>query len=131
MRWDNLFDDLESQIERELSADELDLEVEEERLRLARLGIRERIAALHAAGSAVDPLVLILSNADRIEARPVALGRDWVLAHVEDRAQCILPFASIDGVVLTAAQVEVSLTKTSREAPLAERLDLSFVLRDL
>jgi hypothetical protein len=60
MRWDNLFDDLESQLEQELSAEEIDLQAEEERLRLARLGIRDRLRSLHAAvepasGPAVAP----------------------------------------------------------------------------
>lgn len=40
MRWEHLFDDLETQLERELTAEELDLEVEEERLRLGRLSLR-------------------------------------------------------------------------------------------
>ena len=46
MRWDNLFDDLESQLEQGLTAEEVDLRAEEERLRLGRLGLRERIAAI-------------------------------------------------------------------------------------
>ena len=49
MRWDRLFDDIESQLERELSAEELDLAAEEERVRLARLGMRDRLVALRAA----------------------------------------------------------------------------------
>ena len=50
MRWDNLFDDLESQLEQELTAEEVDLQAEEERLRLARLGIRDRLRSLaHAS----------------------------------------------------------------------------------
>lgn len=47
MRWDDLFDDLESQLEREMTAEELDLEAEEERLRLGRLSVRDRLVALH------------------------------------------------------------------------------------
>ena len=44
MRWDNLFDDLESQLEQELDAEDIDLLAEEERLRLGRLGLRDRSA---------------------------------------------------------------------------------------
>ncbi len=50
MRWDHLFDDLEGQLERELTAEEQDLGIEEERLRLGRLSVRDRVAALHEAG---------------------------------------------------------------------------------
>jgi len=46
MRWDNLFDDLESQLELELGAEDLDLVAEEERLRLGRLALRDRLVAL-------------------------------------------------------------------------------------
>src|ERR1019366_4923637 len=57
--WDNLFDDLESQLEQELTAEEVDLQAEEERLRLARLGIRDRLRSLQAA-VATDDRVLRL-----------------------------------------------------------------------
>ncbi len=43
MRWDNLFDDLESQLEQELGAEDVDLLAEEERLRLGRLALRDRL----------------------------------------------------------------------------------------
>ena len=50
MRWQNLFDDLEGQLESELGAEEVDLLAEEERLRLGRLSLRDRIRAIHADG---------------------------------------------------------------------------------
>ena len=49
MRWDDLFDDLESQLEHELTAEEIDLRAEEERLRLGRISLRDRILAIHDA----------------------------------------------------------------------------------
>ena len=47
MRWDNLFDDLEGQLEHELTSEEIDLQAEEERLRLGRMSLRDRILAIH------------------------------------------------------------------------------------
>ena len=65
MRWDKLFDDLESQLEREITAEELDLDAEEERLRLGRLSVRERLVA-----EGVAPLYAELTRRD-----PATAGR--------------------------------------------------------
>jgi len=75
MRWDNLFDDLESQLEGGLRADEADLLVEEERLRLARLSLRERLSALVHEGAAVR---LLLVSGQTADLTPATLGRDWI-----------------------------------------------------
>ncbi|TFD04957.1 hypothetical protein [Cryobacterium sp. TMT1-66-1] len=44
MRWDNLFDDLEGQLERELHAEATDLRLQEERTRLEKLSLRTRLS---------------------------------------------------------------------------------------
>jgi hypothetical protein len=140
MRWDNLFDDLESQLEQELSAEEIDLQAEEERLRLARLGIRDRLYSLHlhASGDAERTLHLTLRDGSRITVVPSTFGRDWFAGELVEesgrRPSCILPLDAIDGVSLTATQVRASLDGTERrESPtaLSARLGLQFVLRDL
>ena len=46
MRWDLLFDDLESQLDHEQREEERALALEEERLRLGRLTLRDRLAAM-------------------------------------------------------------------------------------
>ena len=46
VRWDNLFDDLEGQLENELNAEDLELRAEEERLRLGRLALRQRLTGV-------------------------------------------------------------------------------------
>ena len=75
MRWDNLFDDLESQLEQGLTAEELDLKAEEERLRLGRLGLRDRIVAiLHA--QKFNPAYSIRSHPARRREPVVAPGGD-------------------------------------------------------
>lgn len=142
MRWDKLFDDLESQLEQELSAEELDLEAEEERMRLGRLAVRDRLVALHEAeghGSQYD-IVVTLGSGIRLAVHPVTFGRDWFSADVlagegseaRARAQCILPIAAIAGIALSGAQVAASLAGVGEGQPsLSARLGLPFVLRDL
>lgn len=141
MRWDKLFDDLESQLEQELSAEELDLEAEEERLRLGRLAVRDRLVALHGLRQQYS-VVVILASGIRLAVHPVAFGRDWFSADLladdgaptRARAQCILPLAAIAGVGLAPEQVAASLVPDARSqdnAPLSSRLGLPFVLRDL
>ena len=59
MRWDLLFDDLESQLDQEQRDEERALALEEERLRLARLTLRDRLTALSRADESArtrDPL---------------------------------------------------------------------------
>ena len=140
MRWDNLFDDLESQLEHELTAEDIDLRAEEERLRLGRMSIRDRLAALHGADSARSDysIRLLLADGLPITVHPVGLGKDWLSADLLDdsssRRQCIVPLAGVSGVVLRPDQVAASLTVmdgTSGPRELSARLSLAFVLRDL
>jgi hypothetical protein len=140
MRWDNLFDDLESQLEHELSAEEVDLRAEEERLRLSRLTIRDRLYAvhLHAAGERERTLRLILADGLRVAFTSTTFGRDWMAGNLVEesgqRPSCILPLEAIDGMSLTAFQVRLSLATAERPEPtgsLSARLGLPFVLRDL
>jgi len=140
MRWDNLFDDLEGQLEQELSAEEVDQRAEEERLRLGRLSLRDRLLSLHEAHGRGDEWAvrLQLVSGASIAARPVAFGRDWFSADLIDdsprRAQCIVPIAAIAGISLDRAAVATSLDGTPGEVSgrsLSARLSLPFVLRDL
>jgi hypothetical protein len=143
MRWDKLFDDLESQLEHELSAEELDLEAEEERLRLGRLGLRDRLIGLHEAQGRASAyrLAVTLCSGIRLVVHPVTFGRDWFSADLvpddgggaRARVQCILPLSSIAGVTLTREQVAASLAAAPADdhPALSGRLGISFVLRDL
>lgn len=137
MRWDSLFDDLEGQLAREKSLEEADIAAEEERLRLGRLDLRERLVAVHlaAAGSRYR-ISVILRGGTRSLLCPSSFGRDWMLAEGADGARaatCIIPLAAIETVLLTPDQVRDSLVvAAASEAPrIADRLGLSFVLRDL
>lgn len=140
MRWDNLFDDLESQLENELTAEDIDLRAEEERLRLGRMSLRDRLAALHREQHAQVgySIRLLLTDGRPISVQPAALGKDWLSGDVLDdstsRHQVIIPLAAVGGVVLRPDQVQPSLgAHGNPEGPreLSARLSLAFVLRDL
>ena len=139
MRWENLFDDLETELERELTAEELDLEVEEERLRLGRLSVRDRLVALDSsAGGSRYRLAVTLADGVRMLVHPVAFGRDWFSADLiteGSRArQCIVPLGSLVSIALEAPLVAQSLAGPAvpdGHPSLSARLGLTFVLRDL
>ena len=121
MRWDKLFEDLESQLEQELTAEELDLEAEEERLRLGRLSLRERLLALRGSGAAsAGPFGITLASGTRLTVRMVSCGRDWFSADLIDdssrHAQCIVPMGALSGISLTRTQVATSLTPADESA---------------
>ena len=139
MRWDNLFDDLEGQLEQELTAEEVDQKAEEERLRLGRLSLRDRVISLHEAhGRDSDyALRLALVNGQTVDVRPTTFGRDWFAADVVGsgiHSQCIVPLIAIASIGLTREQIAVSMDAVPGETSgrsLAARLSLPFVLRDL
>jgi hypothetical protein len=138
MRWDRLFDDLEGQLERELSAEELDLRAEEERLRIGRLTVRDRLIAIREGGNTTDQSVaLLLVTGEQLVVRPSTFGRDWFLAELAEegrRSQCVVPLAGVAALLLARSQIESSLAQAenpANERSLSARLTLPFVLRDL
>lgn len=147
VRWDNLFDDLEGQLEHELHAEEIDLRAEEERLRLGRLSLRNRLTSLaRAPGAGTEPragavtgtgvLRIVLAMGETIAVRPTTFGRDWLagdlLESAPARSQCVLPLAAVAGVVLARVEIPSSLgTEPESAARVVDRIGLAFVLRDL
>ena len=137
MRWDLLFDDLESQLDREQRDEERALAIEDERLRLGRLTLRDRLTAISRATDDGDAIVRVELHGGVVMAlRPLAFGRDWMSA--ESRAadrrsrQCVVPLAAIAAVLPSRSQLDPSLEPVPESsARLAERIGLSFVLRDL
>jgi hypothetical protein len=139
MRWDNLFDDLESQLEHELSAEDIDIRAEEERLRLGRLALRDRVLAVSARAPG-EGIRFELVTGQSMVALPTSHGRDWFFVeHVTEtgrRMHAIIPLFSIASIVMNAEQVEASVATAGSEgfpdaSTLSDRLGLSFVLRDI
>lgn len=138
MRWDNLFDDLAGQLEHELGAEEFDLHSEEERLRIGRLTLRDRLIAVHeAVGRHGDYRVRMqLIDGRLVTVLPRSIGRDWLMGDVQDESsiasQCVVPLAAIGSLALDDEHLELSLHPRTSVAPrLSDRLGLTFVLRDL
>jgi hypothetical protein len=137
MRWDNLFDDLEGQLEQELGAEDIDLLAEEERLRLGRLGLRERLRALMPASSASEPMRLVLTDGTRVSLAIGAVGRDWIAGEPsgdgKQSGSYVIPIPAISGCLPTPAQTVASLGGgvEAGVGSLASRIGLPFVLRDL
>ena len=151
MRWDNLFDDLESQLEHELGVEDLELRVEEERLRLGRLSLRNRLRAASGADDGRDaPLNLWLAGGSTTRLRPTTFGRDWVSGDLlsDERGSApsrasvrvLVPLDAITSVGLDDRQLADSLqaepdpdaSRGQDVAPrLIDRLGLAFALRDL
>lgn len=138
MRWDSLFDDLESQLEQELHAEELDRRAEEHRLKLGRLTVRDRLQTFSVPGGHRGRVDLDLVTGLRITVLPQAFGRDWMSGDLlsPDGASgaCIVPLGAIAGIVLPKADLTRSLDVPDRDeqAPrLTDRIGLGFVLRDL
>jgi hypothetical protein len=129
MRWDHLFDDLEVQLERELSAQEEDLSVETERMRLARLSLRERLVAVYRGNGA--RIHLTLTTGDRLVITPTSFGRDWITADVvigPIRRSCIVPLAAIAGISLSLEQLAASLHSAPDARAAASTLSMSLGL---
>ena len=141
VRFDNLFDDLEGQLEHELTVEDFDVRAEEERLRLGRMSLRNRIVALQRAESSHSAysIRVQLIDGSTVRLRPSTVGRDWFSGDLVDEGAttraCIVPIAAVAGLLLSRDQVTRSLREppptASGEPPLSARLTLSFVLRDL
>ena len=137
MRWNNLFDDLESQLEHELSAEDTDLQAEEERLRLGRMSIRDRLSALHERSAGAQYLVRIDIGGTVVKIAPSSLGKDWVSGNLVDETarqrQVIVPLRVVSGIILDREQTTASLASPANAAHtgLSARLGITFVLRDL
>lgn len=128
VRFDDLFDDLESQLEAELGAERRDLEAEEERFRIGRLELRDRIAA------APRELDVALRGGARLRLRRMALGRDWLNGIVLEGAPAgtgaVVPLHAVASIRLDAEAAAASLAP-SAPGDLQARLSFAFALRDL
>ena len=137
MRWDNLFDDLESQLEQELGAEEGDLLAEEERLRLGRLTLRDRVVAMSRPGEgAPEHLKLAMRDGTIVTVTVGSVGRDWIVGELigARRGSCVVPLTAVAGLLPTPEQLARSVVAEPAVEPavsLSARLGLAFVLRDL
>ncbi len=130
MRWDRFFEDLEDQLDSEWEAERAVLDTEAERLRLSRLSLRERLAALAAAGG--PPIVVDLLGGARASGGVHQVGADWCALDPGSRraGPVIVPLSAIGALHLRAPDL-LSSARGERLSRIAERMTLGFVLRDL
>ncbi|MGO3886275.1 MAG: hypothetical protein ACTJHU_08260 [Mycetocola sp.] len=145
MRWENLFDDLEGQLEFELSADERERDVEEERLRVARLTLRERLGAVDRS----FPIRCGLGRTECLDVTVTGIGKDWLIletvatqlpgtARVPNGRTLLVPLRSVEWWEFDPNSVDRTVPRarnsgdTGSGAPqIVERISLPFILRDL
>lgn len=129
MRWDELFADLEGQLEDGIDREQREEQAEEERLRIGRARLRDRIRSM---GGVREPVRIRLRNGSTIDFAPRTVGRDWLSGDLSGTlAQAVLPLAAIAAVLPTATQLERSRAEPAPAGALTDRLGLAFVLRDL
>lgn len=135
MRWDHLFDDLAGQLEHELESEQADLQAEEERLRLGRLPLRDRLVALRGANEASAARIQCqLRSGEVVRLRLVTVGRDWMAGDFVGSSreeQAIIPFAAVNAILLSPQHALVSLGPVVERSELAARLGIGYLLRDL
>lgn len=128
MRWDELFADLEGQLEHGLGDEARETQLEEERLRVGRASMRDRIAAVTGDP---EPLRVRLVDGSVVAVVPRTVGRDWVSGDlIGSAAQVVLPLAAVGALLPTPKQLARSLEPVSLDA-VTDRIGLAFVLRDL
>lgn len=144
MRWQRLFQDLEDQLERETDAELEDIARDEERLRIARLSLAQRLRSLASQNNSArsdgrTPRSLSLRIGDKdVECSITRVGRDWMLIEIASPSilagSALVPLAAINSIRLTGVASDPrTLGLLEGEAPttLSNDIGLAFVLRDL
>lgn len=132
VQWDRFFEDLEDQLDSEWEAERAALDTEAERLRLARLSLRDRLVA-HLGDHAESVPSLELADGTVLTGRVTAVGADW-LALVGDTRRSdgvVVPLAAIAAIGMAQSDLLRSARGDGPKSRLAERMTLGFVLRDL
>ena len=146
MTLDNLFSDLESQLERELDAQLQNRLDDEERERQCALSLRDRLVVLTRHPD-LRMLTLEMRDGVTVKLSPQRVGKDWFLAEITEPHEltglAICSLAAIRQVRLSPEQNRVSLGETvgelsradldslSTRGGLAAQVSFAFVLRDV
>jgi len=138
MRWDNLFDDLVAQLDRELAAEDADERRDTARAAVATVGHRQVLLAL---AKDFDGLVLMRTSARRLTVTVDTVGADWLAVTEIDPATAsgsathVIPVHAITAIELASGASVASVTRRDvREemrSRLIDRVAFDVVLRDL
>lgn len=135
MPGDGFLDDLEAELADPGRAADLELRAEEERLRVARLDLRERVVAMARGEAGSRGVRLDLRDGTTIVLEVELSGRDWVSGAAVPpdggrASPCLVPLHAVRAVVPSRAQLSASLVPAA-SAGVAERIGIGAVLRDL
>jgi hypothetical protein len=139
MRWERLFQDLEDQLDRETDAELEDIARDEERLRIARLPLIERVRDCLGEPGSVPTISVSVSQAV-LECTVIRCGRDWMLAQVhEPLALCgtaLIPLTALRSLRMDARDTSDAgrprrTGTVGRTRQLSSDIAFTFVLRDL
>jgi hypothetical protein len=138
MRWNNLFDDLSAQLDRELAAEQADEQRDTARAAAATVSHRQVLVALAKDCKGV---VLMRTRARRLTVTVDTVGADWVAVTETDPATSagsathVIPIQAITALELASGVSVVSVTSrdvTEKSGSrLIDRVAFDVVLRDL
>jgi hypothetical protein len=138
MRWDNLFDDLVAQLDRELAAEDADERRDTARAAVATVSHRQVLLAL---AKDLDGLVLMRTSARRLTVTVDSVGADWLAVTEIERAKAVgsathvIPVHAITAIELASGASVASVTRRDMgeelRPRLIDRVAFDVVLRDL
>ncbi|WES66145.1 hypothetical protein P0L94_08715 [Microbacter sp. GSS18] len=133
MRWERFFDDLEDQLASEREAERAALDTEAERLRLARMPLRERLLALSDRDARDRPPVFEFTDGEKVTADVVGVGADWAAFRPRHgrRGVVVARLAAIATIGVDEADLLRSARPQAPATRLGERITFGFALRDL
>lgn len=127
MHWGDFFQDLEDQLSAQHEADRAALDAEAERLRISRMGLRDRLRGIAAGGA---PCRVELCDGLRVEAPIGPVGADWFSAAPGDGRLLLIRIDAIAGLGLDGPALVASAAAVQGD-PLSDRVTFGFALRDL
>jgi hypothetical protein len=138
MRWNNLFDDLLAQLDRELAAEQADEQRDTARAAVATVSHRQVLIAL---ATDCREAVVMRTRTRRLTVRVDTVGADWVAVTETDPATSagsathVIPIQAITALELATGISVASVTcgeVTEKSGPrLIDRVGFDVVLRDL
>jgi hypothetical protein len=139
MRWERLFQDLEDQLDRETDAELEDIARDEERLRISRMSLIERVRDYLGPPDEAPALTISVDQL-LLTCAVIRCGRDWILVQVREPGSlagtALLPIAAVRSFRINEWSAS-EMNRPQRDASagaqrgVSPEIAFTFVLRDL